>query len=225
VDSFFTPLAASQDVLPGRHVCSHVNALCSAAKAYLVLGEEKYLKAAINGFKFTEAQSYATGAYGAGETFLPMRAEDREGLKKYGIDPSAYDNLGQAILHLRTHFETPLRLLLAFQADTVSIEDHQGPALRRQHGAAHVQHLLGALPLNKFGKAFYQSNYHSHARKEYFDGYGNVMEDEWPCCAGTLPRIAPTIASVLTSTTSTGYMSTSISPRPLSGSNVAQKSR
>jgi DUF1680 family protein len=49
---------------------------------------------------------------------------------------------------------------------------------------------LGALPLNRFGKAFYQSNYHSHAHKAYFDGYDNVMRDEWPCCAGSLPVMA-----------------------------------
>jgi len=50
--------------------------------------------------------------------------------------------------------------------------------------------VLGALPLNPYGKAFYQSNYHHHARKMYFDGYGNLMEDEWPCCSGTLPQVA-----------------------------------
>lgn len=50
--------------------------------------------------------------------------------------------------------------------------------------------VLGALPLNQYGKAFYQSSYQSHAHKGYFDGYGNTMEDEWPCCSGTLPQIA-----------------------------------
>jgi len=50
--------------------------------------------------------------------------------------------------------------------------------------------VLGALPLNMFGKAFYQSNYHHHACKSYFDGYGHTQEDEWPCCSGTLPQVA-----------------------------------
>lgn len=50
--------------------------------------------------------------------------------------------------------------------------------------------VLGALPLHQLGKAFYQSNYHHHARKMYFDGYGNGLQDEWPCCSGTLPQLA-----------------------------------
>jgi DUF1680 family protein len=50
--------------------------------------------------------------------------------------------------------------------------------------------VLGALPLNKYGKAFYQSNYHGHAHKAYFDGYDHIMNDEWPCCSGTLPQVA-----------------------------------
>lgn len=50
--------------------------------------------------------------------------------------------------------------------------------------------VLGALPLNKLGNAFYQSNYHAHAHKAYFDGYGHAGPDEWPCCSGTLPQVA-----------------------------------
>src|SRR5690349_20188833 len=42
---FFDPLAAGENVLPGRHGYSHVIALSSAAKAYEVLGEAKYLRA------------------------------------------------------------------------------------------------------------------------------------------------------------------------------------
>ena len=49
--------------------------------------------------------------------------------------------------------------------------------------------VLGALPLTKYGKAFYNSNYHGHAHKAYFDGYDR-MNDAWPCCSGTLPQIA-----------------------------------
>ena len=42
---FFDPLAREEDVLPGRHAYSHAIALSSAAKAYLVLGDEKYRRA------------------------------------------------------------------------------------------------------------------------------------------------------------------------------------
>src|SRR3546814_7565135 len=50
-DSFFDPLAADQNVLPGLHAYSHVNALCSGVQAYLSLGDEKYLTAVTNAFR------------------------------------------------------------------------------------------------------------------------------------------------------------------------------
>jgi hypothetical protein len=43
--------------------------------------------------------------------------------------------------------------------------------------------VLGAKPLQPDGRAFYYSDYHSAARKGYFN-------DAWPCCAGTLPQVA-----------------------------------
>src|SRR5450432_2091609 len=43
---YFEPLAEGQNVLPGEHAYSHVNALSSAMQSYLVLGDEKYLRAA-----------------------------------------------------------------------------------------------------------------------------------------------------------------------------------
>src|SRR5882724_901009 len=49
-DEYFDPLAKGENVLPGRHAYSHVNALSSAAQAYLVLGDPKYLATIKNGF-------------------------------------------------------------------------------------------------------------------------------------------------------------------------------
>src|SRR5690349_1795629 len=43
---YFDPLAEDNNVLPGEHAYSHVNALSSAMQAYLVLGQVKYLRAA-----------------------------------------------------------------------------------------------------------------------------------------------------------------------------------
>ena len=39
--TYFDPLSRGENVLPGLHAYSHVNALCSAARAYLVLGESQ----------------------------------------------------------------------------------------------------------------------------------------------------------------------------------------
>jgi DUF1680 family protein len=189
---YLGPLAERKNVLPGRHAYSHANALSSAAKAYLVLGDEKYLRAAVNGLGFMEAQSYATGAWGAGEVFLPVprTPELDEAYKKANLDPSAYDGLGEAILNLQTHFETPCGSYAHFKLTRYLLRITKDPQYGDSMERVMYNCVLGALPLNKFGKAFYQSNYSKYATKRYFDGYGNIIEDEWPCCSGSLPQLA-----------------------------------
>jgi uncharacterized protein len=190
-DDFFDPLARGENVLSGRHAYSHVNSLCSAAKAYLVLGDEKYLKAAINGLAFVEKQSFATGGWGPGEKFLPRPALDytdpTTGEKAH--EP-AIDSLADSLSREPWHFETPCgahaHLKLTRYLLRITKSSLYGDSMER----VMYNTVLGALPLNKFGKAFYQSNYHARARKAYFDGYDNSMEDAWPCCSGTLPQVA-----------------------------------
>jgi len=58
-DTFYDRLAQGQNDLAGRHAYSHVNCLSSAMQAYLTQGDEKYLRAAKNGFDMVLAQSYA----------------------------------------------------------------------------------------------------------------------------------------------------------------------
>jgi DUF1680 family protein len=190
-DSFFDPLSRGENVLPGYHAYSHVNALCSAAKAYLVLGDERYLKAAVNGMAFVEQQSWATGGWGPSESFLPRPAVDytdpNTGEK---IEDFAIGSLADSLLHEHDHFETGCGAHAHFKLTRyllrITKDPHYGDSMER----VMYNTVLGALPLNKFGKAFYQSNYHSHAHKDYFDGYGHIFEDEWPCCSGTLPQVA-----------------------------------
>jgi DUF1680 family protein len=190
-DFYFMPLARGVNVLSRRHAYSHVNALCSAAKAFLVLGDERHLQAAINGLAFIEQQSFATGGWGPNETFLPTPGAEY-------TDPDTgekerlpgFDTLGDAIQQTRAHFETPCGSYAHFKLTRyllrITKDARYGDSMERiMYNTA-----LGALRLNKFGKAFYQSNYHHHARKEYFDGYNSRMEDRWPCCSGTLPQIA-----------------------------------
>src|SRR6266568_6713415 len=88
---YFDPLAEGQNVLPGEHAYRHVNAFSSAMQAYLVLGDEKYLRAARNGLRMVQEQSYATGGWGPDEAFV----EPGKGL----LDAS----LGTT----RSSFETP----------------------------------------------------------------------------------------------------------------------
>jgi uncharacterized protein len=190
-DALFDPLARGENVLPGLHAYSHVNSLCSAAKAYLVLGDEKYLKAAVNGLAFVEQQSWVTGGWGPNETFLPVPATDYSdpdtGETKH--EP-ALQSLGEALTRSSYHFETPCGAQAHFKLTRYLIRITKDPRYGDSMERLMYNTVLGALPLNKFGKAFYQSSYHAHAHKAYFDGYGYVMEDEWPCCSGTLPQVA-----------------------------------
>jgi DUF1680 family protein len=185
--AFFDPLARGENVLGDRHAYSHVNSLCSAAKADLVFGDEKHLDAARNGFNFLEQQSWATGAWGVWESLLPI---PRKTYPDFRIDVPPIKSLGQGLDALQWHFETPCGSYAHFKLTRyllrITKEARYGDSMER----IMYNTVLGALPLNKFGKAFYQSNYHSHARKQYFDGYGNGEADAWPCCSGTLPQVA-----------------------------------
>lgn len=190
-DFYFGPLSGGKNVLSRRHAYSHVLALSSAAKAYLVLGDEKYLKAAQNGLAFVEQQSFATGAWGPSEHFLPRPATDyRDPETGETKSNPGIESLGDSLLREHSHFETPCGAYAHFKLTRYLLRITKNPSYGDSMERVMYNTVLGALPLNKFGKAFYQSNYHSHARKAYFDGYGNIMEDEWPCCSGTLPQIA-----------------------------------
>lgn len=182
---YFDSLARGKNVLANRHAYSHVNALCSAAKAYLVLGDEKYLNAARNGLAFVEQQSFVTGGWGPGERFLPKPEYNLPNYQR-----PAMETLSDSLRFEKDHFETPCGAHAHFKLTRyllrITKDSKYGDSMER----VMYNTVLGAKPLNRFGKAFYQSNYRHHARKEYFDGYGGLGEDEWPCCAGTLPQVA-----------------------------------
>ncbi len=161
---YFDPLARGEDALPGRHAYSHAIALSSAARARLVLGEEKYLRAMQNawGFLVTE-QQYASGGWGPNELF---------------VEP----HKGQLYESLRTtadHFETPCgsyaatklaRYLLCATGDA-----QYGDGLERVVYNA----VLMVKDPDSNGDYFYYSSYNTRAHKVYYP-------QKWPCCSGTL---------------------------------------
>jgi DUF1680 family protein len=166
-DDFFSALAAGENVLPGKHAYSHVNALSSAARAYLSLNTVMHLDAARQGFAMIEAQSYATGGWGPDEHFIEP-----------GIGA-----LGASLVDCKMSFETPCgayahvkltRYLLQITRDA-----RYGDSMER----VIYNTALGALPLQPDGRAFYYSDYTRCARKVFH-------WDRWPCCAGTLPLLA-----------------------------------
>jgi DUF1680 family protein len=165
-EDYFGPLAQDRNVLPGEHAYSHVNALSSAMQAYLVLGDEKYLRAARNGLRMVQEQSYATGGWGPDEAFI----EPGTGL----LDAS----LG------RTHasFETPCGSYGHFKITRyllrVTRDSRYGDSMER----VLYNTIAGATPILADGTSFYYSDYNHSARKVHYT-------DKWPCCSGTFPQL------------------------------------
>jgi uncharacterized protein len=161
---FFDPLAAGQDVLPGRHAYSHVIALSSAGKARLVLGDEKYLRAMQNASHLLQTtQQFATGGWGPNETFItPHKGQ-----------------LCESLHTTNDHFETPCggyaaiklaRYLLCATGDA-----RYGDGLER----VVFNGILAVKEPDADGDYPYYSTYGAGAHKVFYS-------KKWPCCSGTL---------------------------------------
>lgn len=163
---YFDPLAAGDNVLPHLHAYSHVNALSSASQAYLVLGSDKHLRAARNGFGFVRDQSFATGGWGPNEGF---------------VQPGSGE-LGDSLTHTHAGFETPcgsyahfkiVRYLMRITGDS-----RYGDSVEK----VLYNTILGAEPLQPPGFSFYYSDYNNQGAKAYYP-------EKWPCCSGTFPQV------------------------------------
>lgn len=163
---YFDPLAKGENVLPGRHAYSHVNALSSAMQAYLVDHSSKHLLAAENGFGFIVAQSFATGGWGPNEGF---------------VVPGS-GALGDSLGTTHASFETPCGCYGHFKAArslmSVTGDSRYGDSMERVLYNA----ILGALPLKPDGTAFYYSDYNGVGAKFYHDYH-------YTCCSGTIGQV------------------------------------
>lgn len=164
---YFDPLSEGRNVLPGEHAYSHVNALSSAMQSYLVLGDEKYLRAARNGFQMVQDQSYATGGWGPDEAFVVPGTG--------GLDAS----LG----FTHSSFETPCGAYGHFKISRyllrVTRDSRYGDSMER----VLYNTIGGATPILADGTSFYYSDYNNSAKKVHY-------KDKWPCCSGTFPQLA-----------------------------------
>ena len=164
---YFGPLADGQNILPGEHAYSHVNALSSAMQSYLVLGEEQYLRAARNGFQMVQEQSYATGGWGPDEAFV----EPGKGL----LDAS----LGTT----HASFETPCGSYGHFKITRyllrVTRDSRYGDSMEQ----VLYNTIAGATPILADGTSFYYSDYNYNGQKSHY-------KDKWPCCSGTFAQIS-----------------------------------
>jgi uncharacterized protein len=164
---FFDPLANGENVLPGKHAYSHVNSLSSAAQAYLVLGDPKYLRTIKNGFDFVRQQSYATGGWGPDEHF---------------VVPGS-GKLGESLETTHSTFETPCGAYAHFKLTRYLLRITRNPMYGDSMERVLYNTVLGATPIQPDGSTFYYSDYNFQAQKAIFG-------DKWPCCSGTLPQIA-----------------------------------
>jgi len=163
----FDPLAEGRSPFAGKHADSHVNALSSAIQAHLATGNEKYMKAARNGFRFVEAQSYATGGWGPNEELLA--SDDTQTLLRSLTD---------------THrsFETPCGAYAHFKITRSLLQLERNSRYGDSMERVLYNTILGALPTRADGETFYYSDYHASARKVY-------RGQAWPCCSGTFAQL------------------------------------
>jgi hypothetical protein len=166
-DWYWDPLANGQNVLPGKHAYSHVNAMSSAMQAYLVLGSEKHLRAAKNGFDFLRTtQSFATGGWGPDEDFR---------------EPGSGE-IGESLTKTHSSFETPCGSYAHFKITRyltrVTRDSRYGDSMER----VLYNCILGARPIKEDGHGFYYSDYNNDGSK-FYHPY------KWHCCTGTFSQV------------------------------------
>ncbi len=166
-EQFYDALAEDQNVLPGKHAYSHVNTLSSAMQAHLVLGDEKYLRAARNGLRMVQEQSFATGGWGPNEGFV----EPGKGL------------LAASVKNTHASFETPCGAYGHFKITRYLLRATRDSRYGDSMEQVLYNTIAGAKPLLADGASFYYSDYNADkAKKVYY-------KDKWPCCSGTFPQL------------------------------------
>jgi uncharacterized protein len=164
---YYDALAENRNALPGKHAYSHVNTLSSAMQAYLVLGDEHYLRAAANGLRMVQEQSYATGGWGPNEGFV----EPGKGL------------LADSLKSTHASFETPCGAYGHFKITRyllrVTRDSCYGDSMER----VLYNTIAGAKPILPDGTSFYYSDYNNDQGKKVY------YRDKWPCCSGTFPQL------------------------------------
>ena len=162
--NFFDPLAGHQNVLPGRHAYSHAIALSSAAKAYLLLGDDKYRRAMAYAWTcLTTQQQFASGGWGPNEQFI----EPHQG--------KLYESLSGTV----DHFETPCGAYAATKLDRYLLRMTGDPQYGDHMERVVYNTLLGVKQPDADGDYPYYSTYSPRATKVWYP-------HRWPCCSGTL---------------------------------------
>lgn len=179
-DTFFDPLSRGEDVLPGLHAYSHVNALSSGMQGYLKLRDKKYYKAVSNAVEMIwKDQSFATGGWGPNETF---------------VQPGQ-GKLAASLNGTHRSFETPCGAYAHFKVMRYLLSLTHDPRYGDSMERVLYNTVLGAKPVREDGSSFYYSDYHysgfkADKRVIPESKYPWDHDGRWPCCSGTLPQIS-----------------------------------
>ncbi len=124
---------------------------------YFILGDaEKYLRAATNGLRMVQKQSYATGGWGPDEAFVANSGSGAARREPWQ-DPFQFRN--------------PVRCLQADNSRSLPFAARDARlALRRQHGTGSLQHRCGRQPILPDGTSFYYSDYTRRRHKSLLQG-------------------------------------------------------
>jgi DUF1680 family protein len=147
----------------GVHAYSHVNTFSSAAMAYAVSGDEKYLHIIRNAYDFLQnTQCYATGGFGPAERIMPTNG-----------------NLGKALDYHQNTCETPCCSWASFKLARY-LTQFTGEA---RYGDW-VERLMyngvgGILPITGHGRHFYYADYRVSG------GVKVYAREVYTCCSGT----------------------------------------
>jgi hypothetical protein len=147
----------------GVHAYSHVNSFSSAAMAYAVSGDERYLRIIRNAYDFLKnTQWFATGGFGPAERIMPTNG-----------------NLGKSLEYHQNTCETPCCSWAAFKLARYLMQ-FTGEA---RYGDW-IERLLyngigGILPIKDNGRHFYYADY------RVAGGVKVYARDVYTCCSGT----------------------------------------
>lgn len=154
---------ASPSTIVPVHAYSHVNSLSSAAMAYAVSGDKRYLRVCENSYDFLQhTQCYATGGYGPDERFMP-----------------ADGSLGRSLELYAGHAEIPCGSWAAVKLSRY-LMSFSGQARYGDWIETLLYNGIGAaLPTEPGGRTYYYGDYRiSGGIKQHY-------WHDWPCCSGT----------------------------------------
>ncbi|MEW6252851.1 MAG: beta-L-arabinofuranosidase domain-containing protein, partial [Planctomycetota bacterium] len=171
---FWNQIAAGADIFaprpdgrtPTYHAYSHANSFSSAAAAYLVTHDRRYLDVLRAAFDFLWKQTFATGGYGPRELLLPPA------------------RLPAMLAESKYHYETQCGTWAAFKLCKYLLQFTGDARCGDWIERLLYNAVLASLPITDDGRVFYYSSY------QLDGGFKEHYDDGWACCAGTYPLVS-----------------------------------